>query len=511
MSTRNRPSDLPCPHSSSSFWHTEPNPFLLGHRTTPHLPSEADIVIIGTGITGASIAHHLTLSQLSTTKQLRILLLDAREVCSGATGRNGGHCQPLLFDRAPDIAAFEVENVAAVKSYIETNNVQCEWRSVTGCRSFWDRELFEVCQGEIAKLREVDPVLAGRVRLVDGSDKDGLRKHGVNVNAAGVTLTEGAGQLWPYKLVTFMVEKLVREGKVNVQTNTPVTRIGDMDPSNSRRTLYTPRGTVKARYTILATNGYTSHLLPDTFTDLIVPVRHEMSALHPPPGSTRLPHSYGMVGYAAGNPDHDDYLIQRPFSRALDGTLQGGHLMFGGGRGRATYASIDISSDDVIDPGSAHYLRTELPHMLNLGGEPHASGRPLTASHVWTGITGYSKDNVPWVGRVPVDSLGTAWHDDLWLCGGYTGHGMPNATLCGRAVSDMVLAEMEGQKHEDVCKRLVSGGDIPRQYLVTAQRLVKASKLANVAEQEATNERKYREKRTLETRPSQNQSWCELM
>ena len=28
----------------------------------------------------------------------------------------------------------------------------------------------------------------------------------------GATLTEGAGSLWPYKLVTFVLEKLVKDG-----------------------------------------------------------------------------------------------------------------------------------------------------------------------------------------------------------------------------------------------------------------------------------------------------------
>lgn len=519
FTTRAQPSGLPCPHSSASFWHTEPSPFLLAHRTTDHLPSEVDIVIIGTGITGASIAHYLT----AQSTDLSIVLLDAREVCSGATGRNGGHCQPLLFDRTPDVAAFEVRNVEAVKSYIGTNNVECEWRTVTGCRSFWDNGLFEACQADIAKLRDVDPVLGKRVTVIPGSDENSLREHGVSVNAVGVTLTEGAGQLWPYKLVTFMIEKMVREGKVNLQTNTPVLKIGDKDPSSSRRKLRTPRGIISARYTILATNGYTSHLLPDTFTDLIVPVRHEMSALHPPQGTSRLPHSYGMVGYAAGNPDHDDYLIQRPFTHGPDGTLHGGQLMFGGGRGKATYGSLGTSNDDIIDPGSAHYLCTELPNMLNLSNNPHTPSQPLIASHIWTGITGYSKDNAPWVGRVPADPVGTTWHTDLWLCGGYTGHGMPNATLCGKALATMISAEIAGENHEDVSSRLVRAGDLPRQYLITAQRLSDASRLPSVAAQEAESERMHREKRRLKAFPSvengmplqnqqqQDRSRCEVM
>ncbi|KAG7853766.1 hypothetical protein KL919_005405 [Ogataea angusta] len=43
-------------------------------------------VIIGSGFSGASVAFNL----LEQTDE-KVLLLEARDVCSGATGRNGGH------------------------------------------------------------------------------------------------------------------------------------------------------------------------------------------------------------------------------------------------------------------------------------------------------------------------------------------------------------------------------------------------------------------------------------
>lgn len=485
----NKQSQLPCPNSSASFWHSEPNPFLLSHRTTPTLPSKTDIVIIGTGITGASIARYLTSDPRTKSLNLSILVLEAREVCWGATGRNGGHCQPLLFDRSPDVASFEVKNVEAVRSYIEEHGVECEWRSVTGCRSFWTDELFEAAKRDIEALGEVDTKLRSRVSLIEPGDTEKLREHRVAPDARGVTLTEGAGQLWPYKYVTFIFEKLVKEGRLNLQTHTPVTKLETNNDDKSHPvTIHTPRGTVKARHTILATNGYTSALLPQ-YTDLLVPVRCEMSALHPPKNSTRLPNSYGMVGHNEGNPAHDDYLIQRPFydSPNNDGSQRGGHLMFGGGRTFAMYDCVGESEDDIVDPGEARYLREALLKALQLDGEVEGL-KELRASHQWTGIKGYSRDNVPWVGKVPVSTEADGdipFHAGLWMCGGYTGHGMPNATLCGRAVVEMVLAEEEGKvSHEGVCERLVDGGDLPRSYLISEERVKKACGMPSVLEQE---------------------------
>lgn len=83
-----RPADLPSQNSSASFWHTEPSAKLLGHRTTEDLPREADVVVVGSGISGASVAYHL-LEELegSNGEEKNVLVLEAREVCWGATGR----------------------------------------------------------------------------------------------------------------------------------------------------------------------------------------------------------------------------------------------------------------------------------------------------------------------------------------------------------------------------------------------------------------------------------------
>jgi glycine/D-amino acid oxidase-like deaminating enzyme len=457
-----KPAGLPCPDSSASFWHSQPNKFLLGHRTTDDLPQNADIVIVGSGITGASIARYLT--EDSRVSGQSILMIEAREVCWGATGRNGGHCQPLLFDSTPAIAAFEVKNVEAVKSYIEENDIQCAWRSVTGCRTFWSEKSYAVATEAIQNLTKVNPSMGNLVTATN--DPAEFEKHRVKPTATGMTLTTGAGQLWPYKYVTFIVEKLVKEGRLNVQTNTPVLSI---ETGDGVRILTTSRGKVMAKNVILATNGYTSHLLHD-FSSLIVPIRCEMSALHPPTTS-RLPNSYGMVGYTAGNVEHGDYLIQLPFYE-VNGQTHGGQLMFGGGRSNAMYDCIGETDDDTIDPGEADYLRRALPKMLEIGDIAE-----LKASHQWTGIKGNSRDNRPWVGKVPA---GDGWYEGLWLCGGYTGHGMPNATLCGKAVVEMMLAD----DYDAVCNALVEAGDLPHAYVITHTRVDAAHRAPTVMEME---------------------------
>lgn len=78
-------STLPSPNPTHSFWLANPSNVLLGHHTTDALPTEADIVIVGSGISGASAARFLR--EDGEGKDFNIVMLEAREACWGATGR----------------------------------------------------------------------------------------------------------------------------------------------------------------------------------------------------------------------------------------------------------------------------------------------------------------------------------------------------------------------------------------------------------------------------------------
>lgn len=78
---------LPVASPTVSYWQSPP------HRLASYcseFPSAADVVIIGSGITGSSVARTL----FEQSPSLKIVILEARQLCSGATGRNGGHIKP---------------------------------------------------------------------------------------------------------------------------------------------------------------------------------------------------------------------------------------------------------------------------------------------------------------------------------------------------------------------------------------------------------------------------------
>lgn len=127
---------FPVANSLTSFWQTDKHP-LSDHRSTFDLPAQSDIVIIGAGYAGVSTAHHL-LQELGDAAP-SITILEARGICSGATGRNGGHLRPDLYGHIPtyieragpragaEIAEFEIANLRALKRFIEEEEIDCDF------------------------------------------------------------------------------------------------------------------------------------------------------------------------------------------------------------------------------------------------------------------------------------------------------------------------------------------------------------------------------------------------
>jgi hypothetical protein len=78
---------LPVANATVPYWRTQLHP-LDEHRSTEELPLECDIAIIGAGFSGVATAYHLW-KLADNTARPSIVLLEARQLCSGATGRNG--------------------------------------------------------------------------------------------------------------------------------------------------------------------------------------------------------------------------------------------------------------------------------------------------------------------------------------------------------------------------------------------------------------------------------------
>lgn len=131
------PQYFPVDDPTVPYWHSEEDEF-RNIRSTPDLPLETDILIIGGGYAGAATAYWTyKLSEEEEGKGKegktppKILLVESRYIASGATGRNGGHLKPdyyreylkfekdLGMEQAASIGNFEYDHIAALKRTIE--------------------------------------------------------------------------------------------------------------------------------------------------------------------------------------------------------------------------------------------------------------------------------------------------------------------------------------------------------------------------------------------------------
>ncbi|KAK4458038.1 FAD dependent oxidoreductase-domain-containing protein [Cladorrhinum samala] len=531
---------LPSENPTRSYWLRDPSKILLGHRSTEDLPGEADVVIVGSGITGAFAARTLfeewdggedddddekeeeeEEKDEGGGRKARVVMLEAREACSGATGRNGGHCQPLIYGAVPEVAKFELENFEFLKNLVEQEKIDCDWTTLPGgVHAFYSENMFSLAVSSITHLQETHPSLGSILRVV--TDRESLAELRVPT-ALGAVVQSKAASLWPYKLVAHVLESLLssKRGLFNLQTSTPVTSISPSSSTSGQWTVSTPRGEIKTSKILVATNGYASNLLP-SFSDLIVPVRGQVSALLPPFPSVELSRSYVFASDPVPDSDpdsktsspspspapRDDYLVQRP--------QPGGEIIFGGGRRFASGLGVSQSSDSELEPAVAEYLRSELYHsVLDLTRKPldpphppppagavtttqeeqqqqqqqqPQEHQPLKASHEWTGIMGYSRDLHPWVGPVPASLLGgggsssssSSSSSSVFLCAGYTGHGMPCAALSGRHVARQMLLsgiktkKVKEEKSLEEQQQQQQQQQLPNEFRITEERVKRA-------------------------------------
>ena len=87
-STCDKISQAPVPNPTKSFWlHSDPNANPLArHGADDDLPTSSDVVVIGSGISGIFTVFHLIDKLARDDGPLRIVVLEARDFCSGATG-----------------------------------------------------------------------------------------------------------------------------------------------------------------------------------------------------------------------------------------------------------------------------------------------------------------------------------------------------------------------------------------------------------------------------------------
>ncbi|RSL66687.1 hypothetical protein CEP53_003282 [Fusarium sp. AF-6] len=437
-------SGLPSAKPTSSAWQEPPASIATTQSKT--LPLETDIAIIGSGITGTSVAH--TLLNHPRGSQLRVTILEARNACSGATGRNGGHLvsdtcghfehlvAALGVEEAVKMLKFSEANIEELKAVIaqlsEPEKDAVEFRQVIASSTLGDKATVDSLRRSMKLLQETGEKTKLGYTLVEDANillnkykyRDGL----------AVCEQEGAGALWPYRLVTILQRHLLdgNKDRFSIETNTPVLSISHEENTSQNDPSYvlqTPRGTIRAHKIIHCTNGYSSNLLP-SLTGSLYPLRGTVSVQDPGLSFPRLGHQYSWTKMHTGYYDPETRRLTTGLYYAQQ-NAKTGEIVVGG---ESQEIENLLTSDDSEVAASAR------DHICAMVPKIYLDADNAKAKKVWSGIMGFTADGFPMIGNLSRATTGRTGTEE-WIAAGFNGHGMDKCWLSGQAVARMALGE----------------------------------------------------------------------
>ncbi|KAJ6558006.1 FAD dependent oxidoreductase [Mycena capillaripes] len=452
------PAALPHSNPTHSFWTHTPgaNPLADTGSRGPLTP-EADVCIIGAGMTGVSTAYHLARTVKDGSfpipdgrGKLRAVIFEARDFC---VCRNGGNLTPASFLKFRQVEAqfgrTDARRYYAIEQYSASEMVRIAHAGG------WAGAVDLVAGGHI------DAILTeGRLTEVQ-ADFDAAIAAGESVNVTWVGREEmnatygtyswgvhaAAYNFWPLKFVTQLFNEALNTTPLldlRLHTRTPVTAVHPTSSATNttRWSLSTPRGTVRCSSVLHATNGYASHLLPHMAGDDatgIVPVRGQVLAVRPPPKAAKAV-SAGMSWSGGGG-----YWFPRLWPLDNQDNDPRPLVILGGMRDAVGPPfETHITDDSTLNADVGEALRAFLPGMFP-GGDKTAE---VEVEAEWTGIMGYTALEIPFVGPVLSAanvSTETNPYAGQFIAAGYAGHGMPRAFACAEAVVGMMAAERTKQ------------------------------------------------------------------
>jgi glycine/D-amino acid oxidase-like deaminating enzyme len=312
---------------------------------------------------------------------VRVRLYEAREIAGGASGRNGGFAlrgATLPYDEA--LTQLGHDQARTVMELTE--------RSL-------DR--MEQLAGDA--FRRV-----GSYRLAyDDAERDALRREHDALQNDGFAV-EWLDEL-PAPLDRLYRGAILHPPDGAIQPARWVRRLAGLAAAagaDIREGEAAQPGSVDADVVVVAGDGFTSSLLPE-LAERVRPTRGQVLATEP---LSEL--RYGRPHYARGG---YDYWQQLP----------DGRLVIGGQRD----ASFETEDTAVEEATPAIQERLDALVEQLLGYRPQVT-------HRWAGIWGTTPDLEPLVGHV---------RDNVWIAGGYSGHGNALGLACGDLVARAILGD----------------------------------------------------------------------
>ena len=359
----------------------------------------ADVCVIGGGFTGVNTA--IELAQLG----LSVILLEARRIGWGASGRNGGQ---LIRGIGHDVSGFAkyvgeegvryleragIESVALVGERIREHRIDCDLR--WGFAELANTPAqFAAFKGEQAGLAALG--YAAETRLVGPQDM--AQVVGSSVYAGGL-VDMGSGHLHPLNLV--LGEAQVAESLgVKIFEQTQVLELVHGDTVQVR----CAGGTVRAANLVLACNAHLEELEP-RLSGKVLPVGSYIIATEPLSAELAqhlIPQNLALCDQKVGL----DYYRLSADRR----------LLFGG--------ACHYSGRDPAD--IAAYMQPKLLKVF-----PQLAGTAIEFQ--WGGKIGITANRFPQVGRLKQ-------YPNVFYAQGYSGHGLNVTHWCARLLAEGIHA-----------------------------------------------------------------------
>lgn len=375
-----------------------------GDDLTPRPPLagdvDADVCIVGAGLTGLWTAHYL----LERNPTLRIAIVEKQIAGFGASGRNGGWCSALFpasaaalerrhgRDAATAMRQAMIATVDEVGRAAAELGIDCDYRK-GGTLSFARSALQE--QAARAEVAEAADFGTDELRLLEPGG------YGVS-SARSAVLDPACASLHPAKLVRGLARSIEARGAV-IYEQTEAT-----DFATGR--VETSRGTVRARSVVIALEAYTA-TLPRTHRR-VMPLYSLMIATEPLSDEV-----WRQIGLRHGQTFTDYRHLLIYGQRTADN-----RIAFGGRGARYHWGSTIRDGYDLV-PGVFEHLDAALRELLPAVGDARIT-------HRWGGPIGVPRDWHATVSYSPRTGVGFA--------GGYVGDGLSTTNLAGRTMADLV-------------------------------------------------------------------------
>lgn len=373
-----------------------------GFSALPRLvgSTEADVCVIGGGLTGVSTALHLA------ERGYSVVLLEAHHIGHGASGRNGGQlvngysCDMHRIRQDVGVEAsrifwdMAVEALGDVDARIARHDIACDRRSGYFFAALNARQM-----SGLAEMQEEWNALYGYDRTV-------LVEHDRVAEWVGTTLYQGGladpggGQIHPLNYLQGLALASKAAG-ARLYEGSAAVRI----ERGSRPEIHTAAGRVQARFLVLAGNAYLGGLVPEMHRRL-ARVSSFVGTTEPLEAALAARIMPANVAVADCNAALDYYRL-----------TQDGRLLFGAGAGYAGREPLALR----------HYLAGRIRRTF-----PALADTAI--DHAWSGHIGITVSRVPDFGRL---------EPSIYYAQGFSGHGVSLTGLAGKLMAEAIAGDAE--------------------------------------------------------------------